>query len=772
MLAEDPAAEILPLAKATSRVRHRSEDAQSWLCVPNGPALAARARRLVSRGGKARTIAGALVLAATVFVLSTRAHLDTSRSNQSDVFEYRLGNPAVVEPGVLAFDSPEQPPERPTPLPLFHPSTTLAFSSSLECLDAFVSTTTLCDSMRTRSDPPMMISLVWTWTNGSDARVAAWRERAARDGVPDSSRVDDDEFGDGILRHFRDHDELRYSVRSALSAIPLANIASIHLVVGDTRTIRPSDPAESESRHLRYAEVPQWLPLDRIKAEGDHNSDLRPGPAFMVHPHSTVFNSSHNGRDRLPSFNSAGIESQLGFVPGTTPEVLYLNDDCFLSRNLSLLDIASPLTGPVFRMYRHFVVESAEPGQAKEDVEGEWHSLRTSNWLLDRRFGTRNRPYLFHVAKTLSFPMLREASDVWREEFEETASARFRGDRRLQVASTFLSTHFQLEKHREALLWSFIVAKSDLDHDGSLSSSERRAMLDYLKADSVYLEETRSVYAQTPNRTTLDRLARAHADAHLGAGPLGSTVEFSSFDGYPFFAIDNTLEPSVPKWSTWPTFATDGDSGSGAPCVIPLDTCFSRPFFDVGPNERHVTTSAVEVFRRVAFEHRACGDCLVVHLVAKSGPAGLEAFLPLRAATTVDDNDDDDDQLPVETIGGSGKRWEDVEYEAWTGGSASSIRRRAIYLIHRYTYSLATSAIEFKQIWAGGDDLSQTLAALSEPAPESGSDRRRAAFWAINDDLPVDRPDVVRDADDRFKRWIDGVWPDPSRFEAAAPSAP
>jgi hypothetical protein len=50
-------------------------------------------------------------------------------------------------------------------------------------------------------------------------------------------------------------------------------------------------------------------------------------------------------------------------------------------------------------------------------------------------------------------------------------------------------------------------------------------------------------------------------------------------------------------------------------CTISIEHCFA-------PN------STLEVFKRVTFEHPDCGDCLIAHIIAKSGSHGLNAFLP------------------------------------------------------------------------------------------------------------------------------------------------
>jgi len=116
--------------------------------------------------------------------------------------------------------------------------------------------------------------------------------------------------------------------------------------------------------------------------------------------------------------------------------------------------------------------------------------------------------------------------------------------------------------------------------------------------------------------------------------------------------------------------ASDKEEGEpGSPCALRLRTCFSESFLDVRSST--AATSTTETFRRIAFEHPRCGDCLIVHLLAKTGNVGLEVFLPSRATAEVTR----EDEIAIETIGGNGKEWENVEYEHWTGSDAS-IRSR------------------------------------------------------------------------------------------------
>lgn len=101
---------------------------------------------------------------------------------------------------------------------------------------------------------------------------------------------------------------------------------------------------------------------------------------------------------------------------------------------------------------------------------GEWRPLKYSNYLLSERFGRRKRPYMVHVAKSISPSILREVATIWSSEFAETSSHRFRGER--DVYTTFLHGHYIVERWRELLLWSWIVGRIGNDDD-SLGEEER-----------------------------------------------------------------------------------------------------------------------------------------------------------------------------------------------------------------------------------------------------------------------------------------------------------
>jgi hypothetical protein len=75
-----------------------------------------------------------------------------------------------------------------------------------------------------------------------------------------------------------------------------------------------------------------------------------------------------------------------------------------------------------------------------------------------------------HVTKTLSPTILQEINHVWADEFAETATHRFRGRR--DIYTTFIHTHYLVERWRELLLWTWVIAKIGRD-DNTWGDDER-----------------------------------------------------------------------------------------------------------------------------------------------------------------------------------------------------------------------------------------------------------------------------------------------------------
>ncbi|KAF7336290.1 hypothetical protein MVEN_02177300 [Mycena venus] len=142
------------------------------------------------------------------------------------------------------------------------------------------------------------------------------------------------------------------------------------------------------------------------------------------------------------------------------PERITLNDDNFMMLELPPSAYHSPLYGPVLLFQTDRLIISDDTGTF--DGSSELRSLAWSNHLLDQRFGARRRPYVMHNARAFSLPLLHEASLAFGQYFSATPLSHFRGAINtppdLEVNMMFLASHFVVERHREALLWSWIVA--------------------------------------------------------------------------------------------------------------------------------------------------------------------------------------------------------------------------------------------------------------------------------------------------------------------------
>lgn len=157
------------------------------------------------------------------------------------------------------------------------------------------------------------IDAVYTWVNGSDPIWRSdrdfWYQRSiqeydtpARNTQKSQSNGSDDEDGASADNHFRDNDELRYSIRSLDKYAPW--IRHIYIVTN--------------------GQVPSWLDTD--------------SPRITIVKHSEIFqNSSH-----LPVFSSSAIESNLERIPGLSDTFLYFNDDVFLAAPVWPDDFITP----------------------------------------------------------------------------------------------------------------------------------------------------------------------------------------------------------------------------------------------------------------------------------------------------------------------------------------------------------------------------------------------------------------------------------------------
>ncbi|KAM0756536.1 hypothetical protein T439DRAFT_309018 [Meredithblackwellia eburnea MCA 4105] len=690
--------------------------------------------------------------------------------------------------GIVPFDSAAFSPLLPT-----HPlePTVSVKGWSRSCSDQWIAQGVVCDSMRdswnSQGQPssPVRLDVVWTWTNGSETeRITPWREFVS-DLVGRSRRLVKRQRtlpplppvkmlakGADMKQHFRDHDELRHSIRSILAAFSPSSLRALHLVVGDAPACRPDDKSCLKQHPTSLqAQVPHWLDLSKIQFATRRPSldeqDKKRQTRLVVHPHSTIFKtrpqalswgqsgetlSPSDTKIRteqwrstvVPSFNSLAIESQIVNIDDVADTILNLNDDFFIMRELSVSDVSSPLTGPVFRLQRDLSVTGVAPGQEHDDPDGEWRGLGYTNWLLDQRFGRRQRPYVVHEGKSVSVPVLRELQETFLKELTTTAGDRFRGKGPAEVQSSFILVHYTIEKHREALLWSYFFGRSDDDQDGQFSPAERGALL----TDLGYDGESKEITVGYPHRDTLNGFEKQFDFLGLER-PKETKLSFTSADGFAHFLPTGGDARSTP----WPSF-TSKITPSTTACTIQLSECFGDEFTSSSLTS---STRVVDAFRRVAFEHPTCGDCLIVQLLNRA-PKGLDAFLPSESpSSSSNSGSSPSSSTNVEAIGLT-QTFADANFTLPVLPPQLTIRDRCIALIQRYSYVLGDSPSKFigvRSQWA----LSSTFRSM-----DLGN--TMPAFLAVNDDLPASAREVaLKGVNAVFKEWYDSHLPFKSRWE-------
>nr|QBH67505.1 hypothetical protein UE_1439 [Ustilago esculenta] len=685
-----------------------------------------------------------------------------------------------------------------------------------ECVEAWISDGTVCDTLESifRKRPELTnVDIVYTWVNGSDWRHSSakwmhgyrptghWQDYVEEDLFPSSSTSDSSKqpssaparrrllpeaqheghlkltrrSGAAIQSRFRDHEELRYSMRSA--AKHLHGLSTIHIVAPDFsapyhiqpgahKPVQPgkmrsmwnkitaplrrrgasqppfvlnvnrlkegfvglpsqlrrvqglgTDRFTTDEGQIREGQVPQWLSvlnsshvlagqeastagatwsstsfpesLSKLFSSASSPISGEAPPKVRLHHDWNAFTDNwlvtepltaeeRKRRDDyrragLPTFNSMAIESMLGDQPGLNDNFIYSNDDFFFMDDASTGDITSPFYGPVLRLDYNLVVKGK---RSPDTTPGEWSSLWHTNWLLDQRFGQRSRPYIQHVHKSFSKSLLHETRMGWAHEHARIGLNRFRngGD---NLVTHFLTYYNMVERHREALLWSFFMLRLDRDGDGVVSSEQElpsalmqmgltKDQIATMEAATTQSNATQprhvfSVIVKLAKRTTL---AQDSANAALvKAGwpvPLKSRYAFTSQDGYPLGDISDQViyrrnEPRMERRTAmfapgpdfgstirgvngyfgWPDFVDDASLHPNnewynrrfdrPACELDLDRCLVRPFGEVLQRGK---LGWEEVFKRFAYADVGCGDCLIQHLVGQSGERGLSAFLP------------------------------------------------------------------------------------------------------------------------------------------------
>ncbi|KAI0088478.1 hypothetical protein BDY19DRAFT_165838 [Irpex rosettiformis] len=598
------------------------------------------------------------------------------------------------------------------------PSTELPSS----CLDAHITQGELCYNPKAPR-----LDVLWTWVNGSDILFKDAVARVENSLSPDDPYRPTQSFLK--VRQFRDHDELRYSLRSVLQFFR-QHAGKFHLVTADFGVDAQDLNATMTPSEWRLGQIPQWLDPgitswsdDKIKLSTIHHADIF---------------DPYNGT----IFNSYAIESQFGHLEGVSENFIYMNDDFFFLTDLSEKSFYTSPYGVVLRMQADLMV--APEQYRKNVIRGEWRSLGAANHLLGERFGFRVRPYVTHEAKSSSISILHEISQIWSSDIAFAATHPFRETKsgEMDPSMIFLMVHFTVERWREALLWTWIVGKHG-SLDDSWGEEQTMKAWDELKAGSTDEEMGRKLFVRGGNRSSLEygrvdgNLKRAGVDAN---DP--TKYEFSSQDGYPYVGFINGK-----NW--WPKLGFGVPKHESLQCSIDPADCFTdehgQPF-----------TRASDLLTHVAFRRSKCGDCIITALVHASGPLGLSAFLPPSSRTlpslagkVSQPKTDPIPHLPLE------KKWEDAKFslrEVMGASPSMSVREWSLRLLQRYRFVIAETPSHFAMISNPVDAMALTRRVRRDPG---------LALLCVNDDITREDKAV----DELLHRLFSDTWPTPAAWE-------
>ncbi|KAJ7064862.1 hypothetical protein C8F01DRAFT_777653 [Mycena amicta] len=624
------------------------------------------------------------------------------------------------------------------------------------CLDRWVSSGQWAELCTRGMVNESKIDLVYVWVNGSDVLHQQARK----------ALLDETKFRTKDAR-FREHNELMFSLRSAREATRTWSNSTWHVITADVRDPEPlrgtsqseattvvvelatalarargavdaaggwkegeeGIKAEAEKQDRGYGQrrlglVPQWLDIE-CSYHAEDGPEGQP-PIRLQHDTQLFRLTSAPGvqpevedaaswlQKILPSFNSHAIESQL---PQLDPKlvsdnIVALNDDQFFLLPMPPSAFHTSLYGPVFRVDPNLLVGGDASGSA--DGGGEWRSLGWSAYLLNQRFGSRKRPYVQHNARAMSLPLMHEAALVFGDYFAHTPLSQFRGSHKVsgefEVNTIFLTTHFVVERHREALLYSWVVLKWG-GESGVLDAEAKNGMWKDLGGE----EEADVVqYDQRADRTTSE-------DVELNLLMAG-------------IAPPKALDDHVQGDTTYTWTSLDGYSSVYNHLLV--KTRVPRSCLDTKTD----SDSAWDLFRQLLTEDPPCGDQIISALI-HTHKSGLGAFLPAALAHPPSLAND---PLTLPLV-----------LPLTAPPLPINPRAFAVRLLQRYAHVLGDSPTLF---------VGMRSAAGAERLLKGADGTPETALLCINDDLGNSET-TLKSADAVLARWFKKRWPEKLRCE-------
>ncbi|ORX96855.1 hypothetical protein BCR34DRAFT_607507 [Clohesyomyces aquaticus] len=419
------------------------------------------------------------------------------------------------------------------------------------------------------------IDFVYNWVNGSQKELVETMLPYEL-----NSTLNDPE-GVWIKSHgsnrYREWNELRYSMRS-LEKYAGHFTNRIQILVNAFQNSVDGEALPTTYRKQR----PQWLREDIEKVQVLSQEEFF-GP---------------EERKCLPTFDSLTIENQLYNTKSEVDRFFALSDDMLLGKPHAASDIFSPLFGPTMGFKENAYNTLHPPTEKDAERFGEKPFLIYTSWLLNRRFGARKRRGQVHFGHSLSRSIFKEAITSFPRPALRSAFQRFRGETGFQLYSWFVAFHYTMERHREALLWSYIMLRSDSDDDGYLDWDERKKILRELS------EGMSNEAPDSFRQRMFYRVGDYLTQAGLEPPKVNTDTVWTSLDG------------------PWMIKDLDCDAFDTEDCLAPG---FSLPTSDA--TARIPAFSSAAIFDRITRQSPRCGDCLL-KLILNRRRSGLGPLLP------------------------------------------------------------------------------------------------------------------------------------------------
>jgi hypothetical protein len=130
--------------------------------------------------------------------------------------------------------------------------------------------------------------------------------------------------------------------------------------------------------------------------------------------------------------------------------------------------------------------------------------------------------------------MVDEVTITWNSELHHTGQQRFRMDPDAKDAYLpFLATHWIVERHREALLWTWVVARIGGDDDAWGPAQSAQAWKELGGAVDKDLVDVRRQVRSTLHEDRVMNMLDSTGDTAIGR----TRYAFVSRDGYPYVCI-------------------------------------------------------------------------------------------------------------------------------------------------------------------------------------------------------------------------------------------